>query len=634
MDMPPQTDLEVTTIMPPPQPICAGSPAEFQAYIHNTGSTASGSFDIRWNADGQIFNGGHSSIPPGVTDQHGHIWQNLTLGPHALTFIADVNNQIPESNENNNQQTITFTAVDCSNEHSISGRVTDGNDQPIPGVTISAGAGYTATTDGNGDYTITDLSAGTYTLTPINFWPLVRTVNVPLDNPVDFELLDSDNDGLFDIWETDGFDFNGDGNSDVDLPEMGSDPMRKDIFVEIDWMEDDDHSHRPDPQAIQKVIDAFDNAPIPNPGGSPDGINLHVDFGSDSLGQFSEGEPLAHLNILGTMTNEEYDWSQFDIIKNGIPNGVAANFAPARARIFHYVIFAHYIVEPCFTSGISRDIEASDFIVSLGGWVRLSDGREGCDSSNLTAVGHPDHQAGIFMHELGHNLGLRHGGNDDINHKPNYLSVMNYLFATRGLIKSGQEGIFDYSGFFLGVPSIAENNLDENFGLVGGGIPNGYGTRRFNCDLSNPDYIVVENANNSIDWNCDGNVDEGVTADVNGDGLCISPGNNSNLDTSPAGDDIIVGNTISDGPNRTCNSTASGDDEQARPVEDVQPVFLNSFHDWANLKFDVGLIGLGATGQLPTTTPVDELTPEEATKIQPIIINTYNTYLPVVLKNQ
>jgi predicted Zn-dependent protease len=30
------------------------------------------------------------------------------------------------------------------------------------------------------------------------------------------------------------------------------------------------------------------------------------------------------------------------------------------------------------------------------------------------------------MHELGHNLGLDHGGADDINCKPNYLSVMSY----------------------------------------------------------------------------------------------------------------------------------------------------------------------------------------------------------------
>jgi hypothetical protein len=46
-------------------------------------------------------------------------------------------------------------------------------------------------------------------------------------------------------------------------------------------------------------------------------------------------------------------------------------------------------------------------------------------------------QAGIFMHELGHALGLHHGGNDDSNWKPNYLSIMNYFFQMGGVPESG-----------------------------------------------------------------------------------------------------------------------------------------------------------------------------------------------------
>ena len=37
------------------------------------------------------------------------------------------------------------------------------------------------------------------------------------------------------------------------------------------------------------------------------------------------------------------------------------------------------------------------------------------------------------MHELGHNLGLEHGGADCFNFKPNYVSVMNYNFYTLGI---------------------------------------------------------------------------------------------------------------------------------------------------------------------------------------------------------
>jgi hypothetical protein len=42
-------------------------------------------------------------------------------------------------------------------------------------------------------------------------------------------------------------------------------------------------------------------------------------------------------------------------------------------------------------------------------------------------------QASTVMHELGHNLGLMHGGFENANYKPNYWSVMNYLYQLEGL---------------------------------------------------------------------------------------------------------------------------------------------------------------------------------------------------------
>lgn len=44
------------------------------------------------------------------------------------------------------------------------------------------------------------------------------------------------------------------------------------------------------------------------------------------------------------------------------------------------------------------------------------------------------------MHELGHNLGLAHGGDEDVNDKPNYWSVMNYLYQLKGLDPDPRSG--------------------------------------------------------------------------------------------------------------------------------------------------------------------------------------------------
>src|SRR5262249_55517603 len=71
--------------------------------------------------------------------------------------------------------------------------------------------------------------------------------------------------------------------------------------------------------------------------------------------------------------------------------------------------------------------------------------------------GTTDQQAGTFMHELGHNLGFRHGGGDNVNCKPNYLSVMSYSRQFSNLITTRRLG---YSHDQL-------PTLDEVAGLTG-----------------------------------------------------------------------------------------------------------------------------------------------------------------------
>lgn len=332
---------------------------------------------------------------------------------------------------------------------------------------------------------------------------------------------DNDRDGLLDGWETSGIDFNNDGLVDLDLPAMGADPNHKDIFVEIDYMELSGlsgHTHKPKAEALQLVIDAFRNAPVTNPDGTT-GINLHIDAGPDSImnpvtnetwGARSQSDVLTHQTNLGTCSATGYSWTEFDGIKGA---GVPGNLSIQRADVFHYNIWAHNICpEAGTTSGIARGIPGSDFIVSLGGW--------------SGDVGSVNQQAGTFMHELGHGLSLKHGGNDHKNYKPNYLSVMNYSFQTRGLRISGTDGNFDYSSFLL--PSLDEAHLNEANGISSGIVEaNNYGTRYYDLTGS---ARLANDINGNIDWSGEGVSDTDIGVDINKSGLLTVLGTVDNWD--------------------------------------------------------------------------------------------------------
>jgi hypothetical protein len=71
-----------------------------------------------------------------------------------------------------------------------------------------------------------------------------------------------------------------------------------------------------------------------------------------------------------------------------------------------------------------------------------------------------NYQAGTNMHELGHNLGLKHGGDSSTTaseYKPNYYSTMNYLYQLYGL-DSSPSGINAYQRWRMlkgdGTPTI------------------------------------------------------------------------------------------------------------------------------------------------------------------------------------
>jgi Calx-beta domain/HYR domain len=323
----------------------------------------------------------------------------------------------------------------------------------------------------------------------------------------DDDSLDTDGDALLDTWEKDGLDIDGDGTVDLDLPAMGADPMHKDIFVEIDSMQ----GHALSQDAIDVVVRAFAAAPVPNPDGAS-GIRLHVDNGSGSImnpasgatwGSLSRANVLPHQEVLGSSIGGAYQWSEFDLIK-------AVNFAAARRPVFHYAVSADRVgTDGGSVSGTARGAPASDFIVSLG---LVPEPREGPRWLRL--------QAGTFMHELGHDLGLEHGGRDLINYKPNYLSVMNYALQFSGLPREDGTFILDYSRYLI---SLDESRLDEDNGF---GYAPGSDVARFialgYCAAGGEfagDVFPVPLLSGPVDWNCDATMSGVVATDVNKDAV-------------------------------------------------------------------------------------------------------------------
>jgi len=271
---------------------------------------------------------------------------------------------------------------------------------------------------------------------------------------------------------------------------------------------------------------------------------------NQTWGSLSRARQLTEVTNLGTGTVSSgnvtnYNWTAFDAIKN-----VLGGFkSTGRTSIFRYAISAHLLVAAATNSGIARGIPGSDFIVSLAAFSPLSTAQ----------------QAGTFMHELGHTVGLGHGGGDGINNKPNYVSIMNYLWQLTGLTRGGTAGIFDYSNAALN--TLIESALDETVGV--GPAASGVAVKHW-LPAAGPNpaaFVTVADGSRPIDWNGNGKTtDKNVSFDVNNDG-----------------------------------STGT----------------LAPYDDWKNLKLKGGAIGAGGAFEQPMDTSIVEITPADLHRILP-----------------
>ena len=317
------------------------------------------------------------------------------------------------------------------------------------------------------------------------------------------------------------------------------------VYLHYDYMVNDgsingmwEHSHAPDAFTLQYVIDTY----------AQHGITLHIDPQPNAIVERSV--VTLDTAILNNPQCTGPDAISIDNLK--------ALYYHKQHPVEHYMIFAHYNTcedaEGCskcvapipgsvdmpewltYPSSSAAKLNGYDSIISFGGLVLI-----GIDPIPSIYV------ASQMMHTLGHNFGLRHGGDDNLDNKPNYVSSMNdaYLLGIGRLSANGNyngywggyynpavgfkidysSGILptlhegqtqtDQSDQFLGCVDDGSAGLDETAGLPGG-------PRDVIIFLTDNGYTTVFAAGGGfpIDWNVNQALENKVFTDIDGDQKC------------------------------------------------------------------------------------------------------------------
>jgi hypothetical protein len=436
----------------------------------------------------------------------------------------------------------------------------------------------------------------------------------------DGNILDTDGDALLDCWENDGIDLDRDGAADLHLYDVDKDGTIetderananvKDVYVEVDWMD----MHQPDGNGLQQVIDSFARAPVDcgidrtTRQRICKGVRLHVQ--EDEQVIFNR-QPLAD--------TIQFAWPpKFPPPPNVVPPGVPdfdsvkdESFGTdaerrmvrqdgsnptldAKRLAFHYAVYIHTFFgdnprTACGGTGGGAnsglgETRGNDFVVAGG---------DLAGPPGTHCVGSPDQQADIFMHELGHNLGLPHGGGDQTNCKPNYLSIMSYSRAFDVFVFSVPA---DYSHNRL--LTLRENDLDENVGIGGeAGDRTAFGPPAFSPPFPFSLAQIDVDASGPIDWSLD---------DADGDSV-----NNNDVNVMRDLNDFTVPPAIpGDPPGGIKDCDGLGRDGDPGTV-------LNGYNDWDNLQYNFRGSGNFADGVHVFLLEVNELHTGEFATVSP-----------------
>ncbi len=198
---------------------------------------------------------------------------------------------------------------------------------------------------------------------------------------------------------------------------------------------------------------------------------------------------------------------------------VMTKFITAYSQVVRYVVFGHSM------GGASGTAEflGNDAAITLGeGFGERDAGHAGTEGTN-------EEQSGTLMHEIGHWLGLKHGGPEKIkstgvavadadeNCKPNYNSIMTYSKQTPAYL--GSNWILDYSHGDMS--SLTELHLNEAVGFKTSSVDNDRhpfvrsdGRVRIPFSTSTLDLPIALNYQKNAD-----NMEPNVAVDINNFGI-------------------------------------------------------------------------------------------------------------------
>lgn len=337
-----------------------------------------------------------------------------------------------------------------------------------------------------------------------------------------FDLGDLDGDDIPDRVELHGI-RKADGGVQLDLtdvpaqdpadPNLPANPCGKDVVVEVDWMQDTGtatpHDHLPSATGMAAVRKAFADAPIGVVADCPygaapadDGINLILKVAKTGI---DEVTPLA------------------------LPDGYARfkrdHFNAALDPYVHYAVFAHDAGD--FAGRVNPGGDGQDVVITVSRCIPPA--AADCVPGSSVSQGGEQEESSTFMHELGHALGLHHGGAVDdpatatdereVNCKPNYLSIMNYFFSsglTRRRAGGGTESFLDFSHRDL--KDLKETGPVESDGIGSGanvdGIRTAWGKK--GGKNANGDLLPTQDfAGGPLNWDATGGTTGSAPVDLN-----------------------------------------------------------------------------------------------------------------------